>query len=376
MFKRKLNIAQIANIAESVPPKKYGGTERVIYTLTENLVKRGHKVTLFASGDSHTSGRLISIYPKSLREARVKNVYGTNTLNLLNIGYAYAKQSEFDIIHDHLGYLSLPTANLSKTPVVMTLHGSIGMEEKRIYENLANPYFVAISKTQSLSAPNLNYIGTVHNGLNMKHYPFSEKNGGFLLFVGRISYEKGTHIAIEVAQYLNLPLIIAAKLNKPTDGAEALLDTQYFKDYVEPHLSDQIVWIGEVDEKQRNELMSKALCLLHPVTWPEPFGLVLIESMACGCPVVAFNKGSIPEIVKHGKTGFIVEDISGMISAVTNISQITKRDCREHALKNFNDGKMTDEYERIYYRVLAKQSAAKRGFPQEVAYAHTLKKKI
>lgn len=376
MFKRKLNIAQIANMAESVPPKKYGGTERVIHALTENLVKRGHKVTLFASGDSQTSGKLISIYPKSLREARVKNVYGTNILSLLNIGYAYAKQGEFDIIHDHLAYLSLPTANLSKTPVVMTIHGSIGMEEKRIYENLANPYFVTISKAQSLPAPNLNYIGTVHNGLNMKHYPFSLENEGFLLFVGRISHEKGVHIAIEVAQYLNLPLIIAAKLNKPTDGAEALLDTQYFKDYIEPHLSDQIVWIGEVDEQQRNKLMSKALCLLHPVTWPEPFGLVLIEAMACGCPVIAFNKGSIPEIIIDSKTGFIVEDISSMISAVTNISQINKRYCREYSLTNFNDGKMTDEYESIYYRILAKQVTPKKDFPQEVAYTHSLKKKI
>ncbi len=349
---QKLRIAQIAGLAERVPPRRYGGTERVIYALTEELARRGHNVTLFASGDSQTSGKLVAIFPKSLREARWENVYGPNILSLLNIGYAYQKQKDFDIIHDHNSYLSLPTANIATTPVVMTLHGTLGVNEKRIFENLRNPYLVTISKAQSELAPDLNYIGNVYNGLDMKNYSFSNLDDGYLLLVGRISREKGVHLAIEVAQYLDLPLIIAAKLNNISDAPH---DVQYFHEYVEPKLSSQIRWIGEVNDAQRNNLMSHARCLLHPVTWREPFGLTLIEAMACGCPVVAFNKGSIPEIVSNGQTGFIVEDIDGMIRAVADINGINRAACREYALKQFTVEKMTDGYEAIYQRVIQKQ---------------------
>lgn len=350
----KLRIAQIANMAEKVPPQGYGGTERVIFALTEELVKRGHQVTLFASGDSQTSARLVSIFPKSLREARMEDVYGANILSMLNIGYAYQKQSEFDIIHDHNGYLSLPTANIATTPVVMTLHGDLGVNEKRIFENLTNPYLVTISKAQSELAPDLNYMGNVYNGLNMKNYPFSDKDEEYLLFVGRISREKGVHLAIEVAQYLDLPLIIAAKLNSISDAPH---DVQYFHEYVEPKLSSQVRWIGEVNDVSRNNLMSHARCLLHPITWREPFGLTLIEAMACGCPVVAFNLGSIPEIIINHKTGFIVEDVEGMIGAVANIKKINRAECRKYVLEKFTVDKMTDGYEAIYQKILKKISS-------------------
>lgn len=348
---KKLRIAQIANIIERVPPKRYGGTERVVYALTEELVKRGHKVSLFASGDSQTSAQLFAIYPKSIREARFENIYGANILSLLNIGYAYKMQDQFDIIHDHNCYLSLPAANLSITPVVMTLHGSLGINEKRIFENLNKPYAVSVSKAQAYHAINLNYLGNVYNGLKMDHFPFSKKDDGYLLFVGRISREKGVHFAIEAAQYLNLTLIIAAKLDSRKDAAD---DEQYFRESIEPKLSDQIRWIGEVDEQERNRLMSKALCLLHPVNWNEPFGLTMIEAMACGCPVVAFNMGSIPEIVADGKTGFIVSNVVEMIEAVSKIKKIKREECRKYALENFNEKKMTDEYEKIYYKILEK----------------------
>jgi glycosyltransferase involved in cell wall biosynthesis len=345
----KLRIAQIAGVAERVPPKGYGGSERVIYNLTEGLVKRGHEVTLFATGDSETSAKLVPIYPRSLREAKVDNAYGSNILGLLNIGYAYDRQNQFDIIHDHNGWLSLPTANMAKTPVVMTMHGPIGMEEKRIFENLNKPFLVTISKAQASTAPNLNYAGNVYNGLDMEDFPFSGKDEGYLLFVGRISREKGLHHAIEVAQYLDLPLVIAAKLNKVADAPQ---DVQYFKDYIEPKLSDRIRWIGEVDETTRNELMSKALCLLHPITWREPFGLVMVEAMATGTPVVAFNLGSVPEIVQNGKNGFVVSNIEEMITAVANIKEIDRKYCRQYALENFNANRMVDGYEEIYRKVI------------------------
>lgn len=345
--KSKLRIAQIAPLVESVPPKKYGGTERMIYALTEELVKRGHDVTLFANGDSQTSAKLVSVYPRPLREARIREVYGPNPWTMLNIGLAYQMQDQFDIIHDHYIDISLPTANLSKTPVVMTLHGAFNANSRKLYRTLNNIHFVTISRSQAIPVPDINYAGNVYNGLNMRKYPFSKNDEGYLLFVGRICMDKGVHYAIEVAQYFDLPLIIAAKLESIEQ------DMQYFREFIEPKLSDQIRWVGEVDETQRNELMSKALCFLHPITWREPFGLTLIEAMACGTPVVAFKRGSIPEVVKDGKTGFVVEDIEEMIEALSNINKIDRTYCREYATSKFSAERMTDDYEEIYYKVLA-----------------------
>jgi len=342
---KKLKIAQIAPLIERVPPKKYGGTERVVFALTEELVRKGHDVTLFATGDSKTSAKLHSIFPKALREAKLNEIYGLNVPTLLNLGIAYQMQDEFDIIHDHNSYVSLPAANLTKTPVVITLHGALKTHTKQIYEKLNKPYLVTISKSQSKTAPDLNYIATIYNGINMNDYPFSDKHDGYLLFAGRISMEKGTHYAIEAAQCLNMPLIIAAKLES--------VDHQYFENFVEPKLSEEhIHWIGEVTEDERNKLMSRAFCTLHPVTWREPFGLTMIEAMACGSPVVAFNKGSIPEVVMHGKTGFVVEDVEEMVNAIENIKNIDRNECRSHALENFNAEKMADEYEEVYYKIL------------------------
>lgn len=343
-----MKIAQISPLGERVPPKKYGGTERIIHTLTEGLVRKGHEVTLFATGDSQTSSKLVSVYPKSLREANFKNPYTAGSIPMLNIGAAYAVQEQFDIIHDHNGFLSLPTAALAKTPVVMTLHGALTPENKRLYEGLnnsINPHFVSISYSQRKPAPMLNYKGNVYHGIDVSDYPFSGEDEGYLLFVGRINEEKGVHHAIEVAEFLNMPLIIAAKLDQ--------CDVPYFKENVEPKLSDKIRWIGEVNEEGRNQLMSRALCFLHPVTWREPFGLVLIESMACGTPVVAFNRGSIPEIIKHGKTGFVAEDTSEMIEYVKRIRDIKRKACRMHVQDNFNAEKMISGYEKIYEQILS-----------------------
>jgi glycosyltransferase involved in cell wall biosynthesis len=339
-----MRIAQIAPIAERVPPKRYGGTERVVSALTEELVRRGHEVTLFASGDSITKAKLKSVYPRSLREARLQDIYGLNYWTLLNIGLAYNMQDEFDIIHDHTIPVSLPTGNLAETPVVATMHGPFNPDNKTIFRSLLRPNIVTISNSQAFTVPDINHLGTVYNGLPMDNYPFGEEPEDYLLFIGRISVEKGVHLAIKVAQELDMKLIIAAKLDK--------VDEPYYKLYIEDHLSDRIRWIGEVDERERNELMCKALCMLHPVTWREPFGLTLIEAMACGCPVVAINLGSIPEIIKTGETGYVVEDVETMIEAVGNIGKISRSACRVHALKNFSDKKMADGYELLYNRIL------------------------
>ena len=357
-----MKIAQISPIVERVPPKKYGGTERVVYTLTEELVRRGHDVTLFATEDSITSARLISTSKKGLRESAQSKFYERMLETLTHVGMAYSMQDEFDIIHDHSGAETLPMATLAKTPVVRTVHSAFNEKNVKIYQELNNsfnPYFVSISNSQREPLPDINYISTVYNGLSMNNYPFSSIQEGYLLFVGRIAIEKGVHNAIKVAQRLKLPLIIAAKLEE--------INIPYFREYIKPHLSDSIQWIGEVSEEERNRLMSRALCFLHPVTFREPFGLTLIESMATGCPVIAFNKGSIPEIIQEGRTGFIVDTETEMIAAVKQINTINRNYCRQYALTNFSAERMTDNYERVYQRILfagIKKQLIKRRTPE------------
>ena len=314
-----MKIAQIAPIIERVPPKKYGGTERVVYALTEELVKLGHNVTLFATGDSITSARLVSYAKKGLRELYKNDFYNRNIQILTHLGAAYALQDEFDIIHDHCGIHSVPFAVISHVPILMTLHGAFNKKTNPLYETLNNPFnpsFVSISQSQREGLPTLNYSGTVYNGLPMAHYPFSEKHDDYLLFVGRIAPEKGVHHAITVAKKVNKKLIIAVKLEE--------VNVSYFKEKIEPYLSDTIRWIGEIDEKTRNKIMSRAYCFLHPTTWNEPFGLTLIESMATGCPVIAIGKGSIPEIISHGKTGFVVNTPFEMAASVQKIDRIDR----------------------------------------------------
>lgn len=365
-----MRIAQIAPIIERVPAKKYGGTERVIYALTEELVRRGHDVTLFATGNSITSAKLVSVYPNGLRESKQEDRYGRNEWGLLNFGLAYNSQSEFDIIHDHNILTSLPTANISRTPVVMTLHDPDHYERANLelYKSMSNVNLVAISKAQKKATPYLNFAGVVYNGLEMQSYPFSSKDAGYLLFVGRISEMKGVHHAITVAEVLKKPLLIAARLE-----TAFIHDVQYFYEYIEPKLSDNIVWIGEVDEKQRNRLMSLAFCTLHPVTTPEPFGLTIIESMACGSPVIGFDLGSLPELIVSGETGFVVKNTDEMIKAVLRVKKIDRRRCREHVLKNFNSRRMADGYERIYYQLVSR-SASKYPVPgsTRLQFAHQI----
>ncbi len=351
-----MRIGMIASLPESIPPQKYGGTERVIYHLTEGLVARGHDVTLFASGDSKTSARLISVVEKALRKTDTKDIYGFNTPSMLNIGVAYDMQDQFDVIHDHNPHLSLPTAQIARTPVVLTWHGPFSEEITKLFTRLSRPYVVSISKSQGHPAPGVNFLGNVYNGLAMEDYPFSDQSQDYLLYVGRIDAEKGTHIAIDVAAALKKKLIIAAKADLNVPHIK-----RYFETEVEPRLKknkELVTWIGEVDEQQRNELMKNAICLLHPITWPEPFGLTLIEAAACGCPVVANNLGSMKEVIKHGETGYIVNDFEEMLEAVSNIGRINRIDCRTHSLSNFSADRMVEGYLQMYRQAI-KSSPAK-----------------
>lgn len=350
-----MKIAQIAPIAERIPPKKYGGTERVIYHLTEELVKKGHEVTLFASADSITSAKLVSVIDKPLREKNEKDIYGFNTWSMLNMGLAYSMQKEFDIIHDHNPPMGLPTANVIRTPVVMTWHSPYDETFAHYFSILNRPKLVSISKSQAERAPGLNFIGTVYNGLPMEHFPFSPESEDYLLFVGRIDKEKGVHHAIDAAVKANKKLIIAAKADLTIPAIK-----KYFKNYIKPRLlkhKDLVQWIGEVEEDERNILMSKALALLHPVTWPEPFGLTLIEGMACGAPVIGFNMGSIPEIVVDGVTGYVVKNVNEMARAVGKLANIDRIACRKHALRNFSSKRMADGYEAVYKKMVGEYAS-------------------
>ncbi len=362
-----MRIAQIAPIVERVPPKKYGGTERVIYHLTEELVKRGHEVTLFASGDSETSAKLSSVVPVALREMpNEKDIYGFNVFSMLNSGEAYKRQSEFDIIHDHNPLIGLPAANLVRTPVVMTWHGPYEKDLIEYFAKLNRTHLVSISDSQASRAPQLKFAGTVYNGLPLHESPFSAEPGKYLLYVGRIDKEKGVHLAMDAAARTPHKLILAAKLDDHVPEIK-----KYFEGYIKPRLKKyegKVEWIGEVDAQRRDELMKGAICLLHAVTWPEPFGLTLIESMACGCPVIAFNMGSIPEIVRNGVTGFVVSNVTEMAEAIGKIGQIDRRACREHVLVNFTASRMADGYLEVYKKILRP--------PQDVALMKMREKRL
>lgn len=342
-----MKIAQIAPLGERVPPYKYGGTERVIHDLTESLVKRGHEVTLFASGDSLTSAKLQSVFPKSLREARVKDPYGVNEWNILNIGFAYKQAESFDIIHDHSGVISLPAANFSPVPVVMTVHSPINKESRAVFQELNKPYLVGISNAQRKDCEELNFIDTVYNGLDFSDFYFEKEHEDYLLFVGRICKDKGVHLAIEASLATGLPLIIVAKLDD--------VNRDYFKKKVKPFLDGKkIKWVGELTQKERNKLFAGAKALLHPVTWPEPFGLAMIEAMASACPVIAFDEGSVSELIVSGKTGFVVKTVREMVESIAKIDTISRERTRLHSLTNFNSEKMADGYERVYQKILTK----------------------
>jgi glycosyltransferase involved in cell wall biosynthesis len=344
-----MKIAMIAAPIERIPPTKYGGTERVVSALTEELVRKGHKVTLFASGDSKTSAELSSAFSKPLREAypSASEIMKRVQTTMLHLGKAYARQDEFDIIHDHTSYFGMTYAQSSRTPVVATLHGELNPSNVAMYEKLDKSYFVTISHAQRKLAQLLKYAATVYNGLQLQHYPFGSKSKGYLLAVGRFAPEKGIHNAIIVAKKLGKELIIAAKLEDQ--------HKEYFEKMIKPFLNDKIRWVGEVGEKQRNMLMSGALCFLHPLEWEEPFGLTLIEAMACGTPVVAFNRGSMPEIIKNCKNGYITEGIESMVNAIKQIGKISRKECRTYALENFNAKKMAQDYEMVYESILENQ---------------------
>jgi glycosyltransferase involved in cell wall biosynthesis len=343
-----MRIAQVAPLWEQVPPPAYGGTELVVSLLTEELVKRGHDVTLFASGDSITSAKLESVHPRALRlDTSVKD---PNIYDMLNMSRVYENADQFDIIHSHVGCVSLPFSNLVKTPTVHTLHGIFTADNQKLFTHVCNQPFISISNSQRDMSLGLNYVSTVYNGIAANTYNFypQPEHPPYLAFLGRISPEKGAHLAIEIAKLSGWHLKMAGKIDA--------VDVEYYESQIRPHVDGkQIEFLGEANHHQKNILMGGAVATLFPITWREPFGLVMIESMVTGTPVIAMNLGSAPEVIAHGVSGFLCQSVTECVDAIAPAAQLDRRTCRDHVLMNFTAKRMADGYEAVYQKILGEK---------------------
>jgi len=339
-----VRIAQVAPLAESVPPRFYGGTERVVSGLTEELVRRGHDVVLFASGDSDTSAELVACCPEGLRLN--PGIRDHVAYTMIELGKVSARAREFDIIHNHLDYLALPTARQIETPMVTTLHGRLDLPELQdVYAEFSEQHLVSISNAQRRPLSHVRWLATVYNGIDLRHFTLRDGSGGYLAFLGRISPEKRVDRAIEIAQAVDMPLRIAAKVDP--------VDQEYFTATIKPLLRDpRVEYIGEIDETHKDEFLGNAFAYLFPINWPEPFGMTMIEAMACGTPVIAMNLGSVPEVVVHGQTGFVCRSQAEMIDAVQRTGDLSRNACRAHVENHFSALRMAEMYETAYRTVM------------------------
>ncbi|WP_457756193.1 glycosyltransferase family 4 protein [Thermodesulfatator indicus] len=342
-----MRIAQVAPLHESVPPKLYGGTERVVHYLTEELVKMGHEVTLFASKDSQTSARLIPCTERSLRlDPTVKDPLAHHIIMLEKVA-RYAHQ--FDIIHFHIDYIHFPLMRRLNISHVTTLHGRLDIPDlKPLYQEFNEAPVVSISNAQRGPLPMARWVATVYHGLPEDLYRFREKPGKYLAFLGRISPEKRPDRAIKIAERAGMKLLIAAKVDQA--------DRAYFEAVIKPLLkSPWVEFIGEINDREKDEFLGNAYALLFPIDWPEPFGLVMIEANACGTPVIAWRCGSVPEIIEHGVNGLIVESLDEAVKAVEKVSQLSRQKCREVFEKRFTSKVMAKNYLAVYESILEQE---------------------
>jgi len=339
----RMKIAQVAPLIEAVPPKFYGGTERVVAYLTDALVELGHEVTLFASGDSGTKAQLAPIWPRALRlDPTVHDYFAPVFMQLESVA---RRAHEFDVIHSHLDYFAYPTLRLLGSPAVTTLHGRLDLPELGpLYDLYDEMPVVSISDSQRQPLPRANYVATIHHGLPQNLLQ-KGPGGGYLAFLGRISPEKAPDAAIRIAARAGMPLKIAAKVDR--------VDEEYFKSKIEPLLSGaDVEFIGEIGEDQKSEFLGNAAALLFPIAWREPFGLVMIEAMACGTPVIAFNNGSVPEVLEHGVTGFIVRSEEEAADALRNIRAMDRNRIRAEFDARFTAQHMAQNYLKLYSRLI------------------------
>lgn len=338
-----MRIAQVAPLFESVPPRLYGGTERVVSYLTEALVKMGHDVTLFASGDSRTEARLVPCWPQALRLGGRGHLY--QVPHLLEMEQVFRRRAEFDVLHFHTDHQHFPLARRHAVPNVTTLHGRLDLPDLvPLMHEFRDIPLVSISQAQRAPLAWASWKATVHHGLPKHLFRFSPGPGRYLAFLGRISPEKRCDRAIEIARRLEMPLRIAAKVDPA--------DTVYFEQCIRPLLDHPLVeYVGEIGEHEKGEFLGGATALLFPIDWPEPFGLVMIEAMACGTPVVAFRAGSVPEVLEPGVTGFIVDSVEAAVPAVRAAARLDRAACRTRFEQRFCAERMARDYVEVYQQL-------------------------
>src|SRR5215471_12970664 len=341
-----MRIAQVAPLYESVPPKYYGGTERVVSYLTEELVRQGHDVTLFASGDSETNARLVAACQWSLRlDKHCQNQMAHHFVMLERV---FQRADEFDIIHFHVDYLHFPLSRREPITHVTTLHGRLDIPDLvPLYQEFRDMPVVSISNGQREPLAWANWQATVYHGLPADNYRFRAEPGSYLAFLGRVSPEKRVDRAIEVAKQVGMRLKIAAKIDR--------VDKDYFDLVIAPLLRNPLVeFVGEIGEREKDEFLGNAHALLFPIDWPEPFGLVMIEAMACGTPIIAYRGGAVPEIMEQGHTGFVVEALEDAVKAVRRVPQLSRKRCREVFEKRFTAARMASDYVRVFERLISR----------------------
>ncbi|MFZ0319975.1 MAG: glycosyltransferase family 4 protein [Candidatus Sulfotelmatobacter sp.] len=345
-----MRIAQIAPLYESVPPRLYGGTERVVSWLTEELVRLGHDVTLFASGDSITNARLVPVCPRALRlDAHCKDAVAHHVAMMEQV---FQEAANFDLIHSHVDYLHFSLSRRVDVPCLTTLHGRLDIPDLvPLYQVFRDVPLVSISNSQRAPLPWVNWQGTVHHGMPKGLLSLKVERGSYLAFLGRVSPEKGLDEAIEIARRSGLRLKIAAKVDPA--------DLEYFENRIKPLLNDDNVdFIGEIGNDEKNDFLGNAAALLFPIQWPEPFGIVMIEALACGTPVIAYRSGSVPEVLKDGVTGFIVDDVDDAVIAVSHLHGINRRTCRTYFEEHFTDERMASDYSNIYQNLIGKETTS------------------
>lgn len=358
-----MRIAQVSPLYESVPPKLYGGTERVVANLTEELVRQGHEVTLFASGDSATSAHLVSCCERALRlDKRCVDPLAPHFVQLEKV---LARASTFDVIHFHTDYLHFPVTRRLGLPHVTTLHGRLDIADlQSLYREYASMPLVSISNAQRKPLAWCNWLATVYHGLPLDLHRLHSEKGDYLAFLGRVSPEKGCDRAIEIARRAGMPIKIAAKIDRADVAYYERVVKQLFK---EPHVE----YIGEIDESQKEEFLGNARAVLFPIDWPEPFGLVMIEAMSCGTPVIAFCCGSVPEIMVDGQTGFVCNDIEEAVEAVGKLDHVSRAGCRAVFEERFSSQRMAQDYLKVYEQIINGGAYGGRDHPGQRPVLHS-----
>lgn len=363
MGTNQLRIAQIAPLAERVPPLKYGGTERVVAALTNELVRRGHDVTLFATGDSETLARLVPLVPSGLRLLPgLEMPRDIHPPQMLQLGRIFERADEFDVIHSHVDFFTFPFTRFVRTPVLTTMHGRLDLPTlPLIFDAYPDAAVNSISRHQQRPLPQARWVGNVYNGIDLSHLHVGDGSGDYFAFLGRVSPHKGIVQAIEIAKRTGIPLKIAAKVDDD--------HPEYF-DLVKDEIDGRTVeWIGEIGDADKSDFLGNARALLFPIQWPEPFGLTMIEAMACGTPVLATPCGSVPEIVIDGITGFIRPTVDGLVEAADALGEIDRATCRMQVEQHFSAQSMTVGYEHLYDLLINEQMPGLTPFRVETAHA-------